>query len=219
MMCRPASRECTEVATALDTAIPQHWTCMRRTSLGVDSWIGMEWRELTRNSQSRRDTSCEGTRAAEQGARGPPKEWCFPREVARAVERGAVDDARRGLHAYREQATFDGCRDEAAKNCVFVSSAMHDKHFAAAAISVCPGRDEMRFVPAERAQAYGPDQAFSGTFASGRGCGSNRDHRDSISLDGQCDVSCMSAGQTGPRGHPVSWNHAASLKVGVSVRE
>ena len=122
-------KECTDFATALDTAIPQHDAAA--ATLVVDT-LDREWRELTEKFPEPKDTSVSGGREQRSKARAATKGMVLSlREVARAVEEGRFDDAAAGLSAYREKLPSTVAAMEAAKDWSLFDRPLHDKHFAA----------------------------------------------------------------------------------------
>jgi Di-haem cytochrome c peroxidase len=122
-------KECTDFATALDTAIPEHDAAA--AALVVDT-LDREWRELTEKFPEPKDTSVSGGLEQRAKARMATKTMVLSlREVALAVEEGRFDEAAEGLNRYRERMASTVAAMEAAKQWSLFDRPLHDKHFAA----------------------------------------------------------------------------------------
>ena len=122
-------KECTDFATALDTAIPQHNAAA--AALVVDT-LDREWRELTEKFPEPKDTSVSGGLEQRSKARMAAKEMVLAlREVALAIEEGRFDEAAAGLVSYREKLPATVAAMEAAKQRSLFDQSLHDRHFAA----------------------------------------------------------------------------------------
>ena len=122
-------KECTDFASALDTAIPQHNAAA--ATLVVDT-LDREWRELTENFPEPKDTSVSGGLEQRSKARMAAKAMVLAlREVALAIEEGRFDDAAAGIASYREKLPATVAAMEAAKQWSLFDQSLHDKHFAA----------------------------------------------------------------------------------------
>ncbi len=122
-------KECTDFATALDTAIAQHDGAA--ATMVVDT-LDREWRELTEKFPEPKDTSVTGGLEQRSKARAAAKAMVLSlREVARAVEEGRFDDAAAGLSAYREKLPSTVAAMAAAQDWSLFNRPLHDKHFAA----------------------------------------------------------------------------------------
>src|SRR4051794_38717491 len=122
-------KECTDFATALDTAIPQHDGAA--ATLVLDT-LDREWRELTEKFPEPKDTSVSGGLEQRSRARVATKSMVLAlREIALAIDEGRFDDAAAGLDRYRGKLSCKGASMEAAKERSLFDRALHDKHFAA----------------------------------------------------------------------------------------
>jgi hypothetical protein len=122
-------KECTDFATALDTAIPEHDAAA--AALVVDT-LDREWRELTEKFPEPKDTSVSGGLEQRTKARMAAKTMVLSlREVALAVEEGRFDEAVAGLNRYREKMASTVAAMEAARQWSLFDRPIHDKHFAA----------------------------------------------------------------------------------------
>jgi cytochrome c peroxidase len=122
-------KECTDFATALDTALPQHDAVA--AALVVDT-LDRELRELTEKFPEPKDTSVSGGLEQRAKARVALKELILTlREVAVAVQEGRFDEATSGLARYREKMTSTIAAMEAAKQWSLFDRPLHDTHFAA----------------------------------------------------------------------------------------
>ena len=106
-------KECTDFATALDTAIPQHDAAA--ATLVVDT-LDREWRELTEKFPEPKDTTMSGGLEQRTKARMAAKSMVLAlREVALAVDEGHFDEAAAGLGRYRDRLPSTVAAMEAAK--------------------------------------------------------------------------------------------------------
>ena len=122
-------KECTDFATALDTAIPQHDAAA--ATLVLDT-LDREWRELTEKFPEPKDTSVSGGLEQRSKARMAAKAMVLAlREVGLAVGEGKFDEAAAGLNRYRERMTATVVAMEAAKPWSLFDESLHDRHFAA----------------------------------------------------------------------------------------
>ncbi|MBS0417207.1 MAG: hypothetical protein JSR66_05815 [Proteobacteria bacterium] len=122
-------KECTDFATALDTAIPQRDAAA--AILVVDT-LDREWRELTEKFPEPKDTTVTGGLEQRAKARVAAKAMVLAlREVARALEEGHFDEAAAGLGRYRERLPATVAAMEEAKSWSLFDRPLHDKHFAA----------------------------------------------------------------------------------------
>ena len=122
-------KECTDFATALDTALPQHDAVA--ATLVVDT-LDRELRELTEKFPEPKDTSVSGGLEQRARARVALKELVLTlREMAVAVQEGHFDEATAGLARYREKMTSTIAAMEAAKQWSLFDRPLHDTHFAA----------------------------------------------------------------------------------------
>ncbi|KAJ8134069.1 hypothetical protein OY671_012717, partial [Metschnikowia pulcherrima] len=122
-------KECTDFATALDTAIPQHDAAA--ATLVVDT-LDREWRELTEKFPEPKDTAVSGGSEQRTKARMAAKAMVSAlREVARALDEGQFDGAAAALGRYRERMPATVASMEAAKPWSSFDRPSHDKHFAA----------------------------------------------------------------------------------------
>jgi hypothetical protein len=122
-------KECTDFATALDTALPQHDAVA--ASLVLDT-LDRELRELTEKFPEPKDTSVSGGFEQRAKARVALKELVLSlREIAVAVREGRFDEATAGLTRYREKMTSTIAVMELAKQWSLFDRQLHDTHFAA----------------------------------------------------------------------------------------
>jgi len=122
-------KECTDFATALDTAIPQHDGAA--AALVVDT-LDREWRELTEKFPEPKDTSVSGGLEQRSKARVATREMVLAlREIALAINEGRFDDAAAGLAQYRGRLPATVAAMEAAKEWSLFDRPLHDRHFAA----------------------------------------------------------------------------------------
>jgi len=122
-------KECTDFASALDTAIPQHDAAA--AALVVDT-LDREWRELTEKFPEAKDTTVTGGLEQRSKARMAAKAMVLAlREVALAVDEGHFDEAAAGLNRYRDRMSSTVAAMEAAKPWSLFDRPLHDKHFAA----------------------------------------------------------------------------------------
>lgn len=122
-------KECTDFATALDTALPQHDAVA--ATLVVDT-LDRELRELTEKFPEPKDTSVSGGLEQRAKARVALKELVLSlREIALAVQEGQFDEAAAGLSRYRAKMTSTITAMEAAKPWSLFDRQLHDTHFAA----------------------------------------------------------------------------------------
>jgi len=122
-------KECTDFATVLDTAIPQHDAAA--ATLVLDT-LDREWRELTEKFPEPKDTSVSGGLEQRSKARMAAKAMVLAlREVGQAVGEGKFDEAAAGLNRYRERMPATVVAMEAAKPWSLFNESLHDRHFAA----------------------------------------------------------------------------------------
>ena len=122
-------KECTDFATALDTAIPQHDAAA--AALVVDT-LDREWRELTEKFPEPKDTTVSGGLEQRAKARMAGRSMVLAlREVALAVDQGQFDEAAAGLSRYRERMPSTVAAMEAARPWSLFDRQLHDRHFAA----------------------------------------------------------------------------------------
>src|SRR5882757_1368794 len=122
-------KECTDFATALDTALPQHDAVA--ASLVLDT-LDRELRELTEKFPEPKDTAVSGGLEQRAKARVALKELVLSlREIALAVQDGHFDEAAAGLARYREEMPPTVAAMEAAKPWSLFNRPLHDTHFAA----------------------------------------------------------------------------------------
>jgi hypothetical protein len=122
-------KECTDFATVLDTAIPQHDAAA--AALVVDT-LGREWRELTEKFPEPKDTTVTGGLEQRAQARMAAKEMVLAlREIALAVDEGRFDEAAAGLARYRDRLASTVAATEAARQWSLFDRPLHDRHFAA----------------------------------------------------------------------------------------
>ena len=122
-------KECTDFATALDMAIPQHDAAA--ATLVLDT-LDREWRELTEKFPEPKDTSVSGGLAQRTKARMAAKTMVLAlREVGLAIEEGRFDEAAAGLSRYRDRMSSTVAAMEAASAWSLFDQQLHDKHFAA----------------------------------------------------------------------------------------
>jgi hypothetical protein len=122
-------KECTDFATALDIALPQHDVVA--ATLVVDT-LDRELRELTEKFPEPKDTSVSGGLEQRAKARVALKELVLSlREIAVAVQEGRFDAATAGLTRYRGKMTSTIAAMEAAKRWSLFDRQLHDTHFAA----------------------------------------------------------------------------------------
>jgi hypothetical protein len=122
-------KECTDFATALDTALPQHDAAA--ATLVMDT-LDRELRELTEKFPEPKDTTVSGGKEQRSKARAALKALVLAlREVDVAVKEGRFDDATAGLARYREQMGPTISVMEAAKPWSLFDRQVHDAHFAA----------------------------------------------------------------------------------------
>jgi cytochrome c peroxidase len=123
------AKECTDFATALDTALPQHDAVA--ASMVLDT-LDRELRELTEKFPEPKDTSVSGGFEQRAKARVALKELVLSlREIAVAVREGRFDEATAGLARYREKMTSTIAVMERAKQWSLFDRQLHDAHFAA----------------------------------------------------------------------------------------
>jgi hypothetical protein len=122
-------KECTDFATALDTALPQHDVVA--ASLVLDT-LDRELRELTEKFPEPKDTAVSGGLQQRAKARVALKELVLSlREIAVTVQEGRFDEATAGLARYREKMTATIGAMEQAKQWSLFDRQLHDAHFAA----------------------------------------------------------------------------------------
>ena len=122
-------KECTDFATALDTALPQHDAAA--ATLVVDT-LDRELRELTEKFPEPKDTSVSGGLEQRAKARMALKDLVLTlREMAVAIQDGRFDEATAVLTRYREKMTTTVAAMEAAKPWSLFDRPLHDTHFAA----------------------------------------------------------------------------------------
>jgi cytochrome c peroxidase len=122
-------KECTDFATALDTAIPQHDAAA--AALVVDT-LDRELRELTEKFPEPKDTSVSGGREQRAKARVALKGLVLSlREISLAIQEERFEDAAAGLNRYRDQMAASIIAMEAAKPWSLFDRQLHDTHFAA----------------------------------------------------------------------------------------
>jgi hypothetical protein len=122
-------KECTDFATALDTALPQHNAFA--TTLVLDT-LDRELRELTEKFPEPRDTTVSGGMEQRSKARVALKTLVLAlREVGLAVREGRFDDASAGLARYREQLNSAVAAMEAAQPWSLFDRKVRDAHYAA----------------------------------------------------------------------------------------
>lgn len=122
-------KECTDFATALDTALPQHDAVA--ATLVVDT-LDRELRELTEKFPEPKDTSVSGGLEQRAKARVALKELVLSlREIALAIQAGRFDEATAGLSRYRDKMSSTITAMEAAKQWSLFDRPLHDTHFAA----------------------------------------------------------------------------------------
>jgi Di-haem cytochrome c peroxidase len=122
-------KECTDFATALDTALPQHDAVA--AALVLDT-LDRELRELTEKFPEPKDTSVSGGFEQRAKARVALKGLVLSlREIAVAVREGRFDEATAGLALYREKMTATIAAMERARQWSLFDRQLHDAHFAA----------------------------------------------------------------------------------------
>jgi hypothetical protein len=122
-------KECTDFATALDTAIPQHDGA---AALLVVDTLDRELRELTEKFPDPRDTTVKGGLEVRAKARAALKDLVLSlREVALAVQEERFDEAGAGLARYRAKMASTVMAMETAKPWSLFDQQLHDSHFAA----------------------------------------------------------------------------------------
>jgi cytochrome c peroxidase len=122
-------KECTDFASALDTALPQHDAVA--AALVVDT-LDRELRELTEKFPEPKDASVSGGLEQRAKARVALKELVLSlRELAVAVQDGRFDAAAAGLTRYREKMTSTVAAMQAARQWSLFDRPLHDTHFAA----------------------------------------------------------------------------------------
>jgi hypothetical protein len=122
-------KECTDFATALDTALPQHDAVA--ATLVLDT-LDREVRELTEKFPEPKDTSVSGGLEQRAKARVALKELVLSlREITVAVQAGRFDEATAGLARYREKMTVTIAALERARQWSLFDHQLHDAHFAA----------------------------------------------------------------------------------------
>jgi hypothetical protein len=122
-------KECTDFATALDTAIPQHDAAA--ATLVVDT-LDRELRELTEKFPEPKDISVSGGQEQRAKARVALKELVLSlREISIAIEAGQFDAAAAGLNRYRDRMISTVAAMEAAEPWSLFDRQLHDTHYAA----------------------------------------------------------------------------------------
>jgi cytochrome c peroxidase len=122
-------KECTDFATALDTAIPQHDAVA--ATLVVDT-LDRELRELTEKFPEPKDTTVSGGLEQRSKARAALKGLVLTlRELQLAVQEGRFDEASAALARYREQMGPTVTAMETARNWSLFDRQVHDAHFTA----------------------------------------------------------------------------------------
>ncbi|HWM69537.1 MAG TPA: cytochrome c peroxidase [Steroidobacteraceae bacterium] len=122
-------KECTDFATALDTALPQHDAAA--ATLVVDT-LDRELRELTEKFPEPKDTTVSGGLEQRAKARAALKGLVLSlREISLAVQEGRFDEATAGLNDYRQRMTSTVAAMEAAREWSLFDRPLHDTHYAA----------------------------------------------------------------------------------------
>jgi hypothetical protein len=122
-------KECTDFATALDTALPRHDAVA--ATLVVDT-LDRELRELTEKFPDQKDTTVSGGLEQRSKARAALKVLVLTlRELDLAVQEGRFEEASAALVRYREQMGSAVTAMEAAKTWSLFDPQIHDAHFAA----------------------------------------------------------------------------------------
>jgi cytochrome c peroxidase len=122
-------KECTDFATALDTALPQHDAAA--ATLVVDT-LDRELRELTEKFPDQKDATVNGGLEQRSKARVALKALVLTlRELDLAVQDGRFDEATAVLARYRQQMGPAVTAMEAARAWSLFDEQVHDAHFNA----------------------------------------------------------------------------------------